>query len=174
MVLPNGLREEDLELIGEGSQGKVYLLGPSCCIKIYKRREFLQLELEILLKAYNEPQFPKVFDWGEDYMIREYIPGIGLKEYLKQHPWSENIGIQLIELFMAFKRLGFNRMDTRMAHIIVTPEERLMAIDPANAMRKFGAFPKKILSQLEKLKYKQAFLTQLRTLNPTLYQEWLN
>ena len=65
-------------------------------------------------------------------------------------------------------------MDTRMAHIIVTPEGRLKAIDPANAMRKFGTFPKKILSQLEKLKYKQVFLTQLRTLNPTLYQEWLN
>lgn len=172
MTLPYGLKEGALKMVGEGSQGKVYLIDPWRCIKFYKRKEFLPLELEILLKAKNEPQFPKVYEWGDDYMIREYIPGIGLKEYLRKSPLTEDLSRQLSELFLTFERLDFKRLDTRMAHLIVTPEGRIKAIDPANAMRKQGSFPKKFLSQLDDLKYKKTFLKHLQVINPTLYERW--
>ncbi len=172
MALPYGLKEENLQFIGEGSQGRVYLINPWRCIKIYKRIEFLPLELEILLKAKNEPQFPKVFEWGDDYMIREFIPGVGLKEYLRHNPLTEDISHQLAELFLAFERLGFRRLDTRMAHVLVTPEGQIKAIDPANAMRKQGSFPKKFLSQLNDMKCKKTFLEHLRKINPKLYARW--
>ncbi len=172
MTLPYGLREDALQLIGEGSQGRVYLIDPWRCIKVYKRKEFLPLELEILLRAKDEPQFPKVYDWGYDYMIREFIPGVGLKEYLRRNPLTEDLSRQIAELFLAFERLGFNRMDTRMAHVIVTPEGRIKAIDPANAMRKQGSYPKKFLSQLSNLKCKKTFLNHLQTINPMLFKRW--
>lgn len=172
MTLPYGLKEEALQLVGEGSQGRVYLIGPRRCIKVYKRKEFLPLELDVLLKAKNEPQFPDVYEWGDDYMIREFIPGIGLKEYLRRNPLTEDLSRQIAELFAAFERLGFRRMDTRMAHLIMTPEGRIKAIDPANAMRKQGAYPRKFLSQLSDLKCKRTFLKHLQVINPTLYERW--
>jgi predicted Ser/Thr protein kinase len=172
MSLPYGLREENLPLVGEGSQGKVYLIDERRCIKVYKRPEFLPLELEILLKAAREPQFPKVYEWGADYMIREYVPGIGLKEYLRQNPLTENISHQIAELFLAFERLEFQRLDTRFAHLIVTPEGIVKAIDPANAMRKSGSYPKKFLSLMDKMKCKKLFLKHLRQCYPQLYEKW--
>lgn len=172
MVLPYGLKEENLQFIGKGSQGRVYLLDPQRCIKIYHRKEFLPLELEILLRANYEPQFPKVYEWGDDYMIREFIPGVGLKEYLRHNPLTEELSRQIAELFLAFERLGFNRLDTRMAHVIVTPEGQIKAIDPANAMRKQGSYPRKFLSQLSDLKCKKTFLKHLQGINPMLYERW--
>jgi predicted Ser/Thr protein kinase len=172
MELPYGLREEALQLVGEGSQGRVYLIDPLHCIKIYKRNEFLALELEVLLKAQNESQFPKVYEWGDGYMIREYFPGIDLKEYLRQNSLTEELSRQIVELFQAFERLGFNRLDTRMAHLIITPEGQLKAIDPANAMRKQGSYPKKFLSQLGDLKSKKTFFKHLQVINPGLYNKW--
>lgn len=172
-LLPYGLREERLKFVGEGSQGKVYLIDAQRCIKIYKRIEFLQLELEVLLKARNEPQFPKVYEWGRDYMIREYIPGIGLKDYLRKYPLTRELSRQIVELFLAFERLKFNRLDTRMAHIIVTPTGEIKAIDPANAMRKSGSYPRKFLSQLAKLKCQETFFQHLQTINPELYERWV-
>lgn len=172
MTLPYGLREESLRLVGEGSQGKVYLIDNLRCIKIYHRPEFLPLELDILRKAHYEPQFPKVFEWGPNYMIREYIPGIGLKDYLLKNPLTEDLSRQIAELFLAFERLGFHRLDTRMAHVLVTPEGRIKAIDPANAMRKSGAYPKKFLKQLAKMGWKNTFLKHLKTINPVLYERW--
>jgi predicted Ser/Thr protein kinase len=166
------LQEETLSLVGEGSQGKVYLTEPGRCIKIYHRPEFLPLELDILLKAQGEPQFPKVFEWSEHYMIREHIPGIGLKDYLLNNPLTYDLSRQLAELFLAFERLGFQRMDTRMAHVLVTPQGQIKAIDPANAMRKTGAYPKKFLKQLAKLGWKDTFLQHLKTINPTYYEQW--
>lgn len=172
MTLPYGLKEENLQLVGKGSQGRVFLIDPQCCIKIYHRKEFLPLELEILLRAKDEPQFPKVYEWGDDYMIREYIPGISLGEYLRSNPLTEDLSRQIAELFLAFERLGFNRLDTRMAHVLVTPEGRIKAIDPANAMRKYGSYPRKFLAQLSDLKCKKAFLKHLQKINPTLYERW--
>ena len=172
MELPYGLREEDLQFVGEGSQGRVYLIDPLRCIKIYKRNEFLALELDVLLRAQYETQFPKVYEWGEGYMIREYFPGIGLKEYLRKNNLTEDLSRQIAELFQAFERLGFNRMDTRMAHLIITPEGVLKAIDPANAMRKQGSYPKKFLSQLSDLKWKRTFFKHLQNINPELYKKW--
>ena len=112
MNLPYGLREEVLQFVGKGSQGRVYLIDPLRCIKVYKRNEFLALELEILLKAQYESQFPKVYEWGDGYMIREYFPGIGMKEYLRKNSLTEDLSRQIVELFRAFERLGFNRLDT--------------------------------------------------------------
>lgn len=172
MTLPYGLREETLQLVGEGSQGKVYLIDALRCIKIYHRPEFLPLELEILLRAHYEPQFPKVFEWGDNYMIREYIAGVGLKDYLLKNPLTEDLSHQIAELFLAFERLGFHRLDTRMAHVLVTPEGRIKAIDPANAMRKSGAYPKKFFKQLAKLKCKDTFFKHLKVVNPGLYERW--
>ena len=172
MTLPYGLRAEDLPLVGEGSQGKVYLIDSCRCIKIYHRPEFLPLELEILRKAYYEPQFPKVYEVGDNYMIREYILGMGLKEYLLRYPLTEDLSRQLIELFQAFERLGFHRLDTRMAHVLVTSEGRIRAIDPANAMRKSGSYPKKFLRQLNKLGWKQTFLDHLRAIDPVRHDQW--
>ncbi len=172
MPLPYGLREDTLQLVGEGSQGKVYLIDPQRCIKIYKRQEFLPLELEILLKAHNEPQFPRVYEWGSDYMIREFIPGVGLKEYLRKNPLTADLSRQIADLFLAFERLGFHRLDTRMAHVIITPEGRIRAIDPANAMRKSGIYPKKFFSQLAKMKCKETFFKHVKEYNPALYDRW--
>jgi predicted Ser/Thr protein kinase len=172
MALPYGWRAEDLLLLGDGSQGKVYLIDNWRCIKVYHRTEFLLPELEILLKARYEPQFSKVYEWGPDYMIREYIPGVGFKEYLRKHPLTEDISRQIVQLFQAFERLGFHRLDTRFAHIIVTPDGMLKAIDPANAMRKSGLYPRKFLSQLDKMKCKKLFLEHLREICPEYYERW--
>ncbi|HYH02578.1 MAG TPA: hypothetical protein VEC37_05720 [Bacillota bacterium] len=172
MELPYGLKEEALQLVGEGSQGKVYLIDPFRCIKIYKRKEFLALELEVLQKAHNEPQFPNVYEWGDEYMIREYFPGTDLKKYLRKNGLAVEMSRQIVELFQAFERVGFNRLDTRMAHMIVTPEGQLKAIDPANAMRKQGSYPKKFLSQLSDLKLKKTFFKHLQIINPEYYKKW--
>lgn len=75
-------------------------------------------------------------------------------------------------MFQAFGRLGFRRMDTRMAHVLITPDGLIKAIDPANAMRKTGSYPRKFLSQLDDLKCKKTFLGHLRTANPSLYENW--
>lgn len=176
MALPYGIQLDSLPKVGEGSQGKVYRIDDWRCIKVYFRTEFLPLELEILLKAQNDPLaslfFPRVYEWGPDYIIREFICGSGFKDYLRKHPLTEDLSRQLVLMFQAFERLEFRRMDTRMAHILVTSDGRIKAIDPANAMQKSGSYPRKLLSQLAKLKCKNTFLNHVKAISPALYEAW--
>lgn len=172
VALPNGLRTEDLRLVGEGGQGRIYLIDESHCVKIYKETKYLKRELEALKIAANVPVFPRVFDWGKGFMIREFIPGVSLSEYLKANPLTEDLAQQLLEIFYTFKRLNFRRADTRLDHIIITPQRRLRLIDPTNAMSKSESFPKRMLAGLKTLGYQEDFLKYVSRIDPSLARRW--
>lgn len=172
MNLPSNLRIDDLALIGEGNQGIVYLIDPSRCIKVYKRSKFLKRELSVLKRAKGEPKFPALYEWGDKYIIREYISGVDLETYLKNNPLTEALSRQLLELYETFKRLRFKRLDTRLAHIIITPNEQLKIIDPTNAMNKKSSYPRKLLAGLDNLGLKKVFLEHTANINSSLYEKW--
>jgi predicted Ser/Thr protein kinase len=118
MTLPNGLDTKDLKFLGKGAQGEVYQIDESRCIKIFTRSKGLPRELENLQKAEYEPCFPKVFEWGDNYIIREYIEGMELRAYLRKNPLTESISFQLVDLLQAFERLHFTRIDTQLKNVI--------------------------------------------------------
>ena len=172
MALPDNLRIADLQKVGEGEQGIVYLIDPGRCIKVYKKSKYYDRELAVLQRTAGEPRFPKLFKWGHNYIIREYIPGIDLITYLKTNALTEAISGQLLEVLECFKRLRFRRIDTRLAHIIVTPDIQLRLIDPTNAMNKEQTYPKNLLAGLEELGVKRTFLEHVKKINPQLYERW--
>lgn len=173
MVEIDGLNVENLKYVGEGSQGKVYLIDENRCLKLYKKIKYLPLELANLQRAEKESTlFPKVYSWGKDYMIREYIKGIRLDEYLKKHPLTETISYQLVGIIKDFKRLGFKRLDNRLNNIIITPKGKLRPIDPTGVMQYSQSYPKHMLSQLKKLGLRKRFLEQVKKIDKKLHKEW--
>jgi predicted Ser/Thr protein kinase len=172
MALPDNLNIADLKLVGEGNQGIVYLIDQTRCLKVYKRSKFFARELSVLQKTKGEPRFPALYSWGDKYMIREYIPGIDLETYLKKNTLTEAISRQLLEIIETLKRLRFKRLDTRLAHIIITPNKELRIIDPTNAMNKSRSHPERLLAGLENLGFKEIFLEHAQKINPALAEKW--
>ena len=172
MGLPDNLKTTDLTVVGEGNQGIVYLIDQHRCLKVYKKSKYFARELSVLQKTKGEPRFPELYKWGDKYMIREYIPGVDLETYLKDNPLTENISCQLLEIIESFKRLRFKNLDTRLAHILITPSEELKLIDPTNAMHRERSYPKSLLAGLDHLGLKQTFLEQARKINPSLNEKW--
>lgn len=172
MNLPNGIQKKNLKLLGEGVQGKVYRIDDSRCVKIFKRPECLPRELDNLRMAAHEPQFPKVYEWGKDYIIREYIEGIELGLYLQKSPLTESISSQLVDLLQAFERLQFKRIDTQLKNVIITSKGQLRPIDFVNAMKKKQSYPKLLLSQLKKINMKETFLKHVKRINKELFYKW--
>lgn len=174
MDFPKGINEKDLEFVGEGTQGKIYRIDQFRCLKIYTKPKFFPWELANLQRAKHNPVFPKVYQYGKNYMIREYIEGISLLKYLRKNPLTMSISHQLVGMVKTFKKLRFNRLDSRLNNIIITPKGRLKAIDPANAMRIKMPYPKNMLSQLEKLRLKNRFLRHVKEIDKKLYRDWRN
>lgn len=161
-----------LELVGEGSHGKVYRLDPMRCIKVCKRQKHILLELEVLKHSERFPHFPRVYECKDNYMIREYFDGPNLREYILQNGLSQSLACKLIEIMDIFKELGYTRLDCRMAHIIVTEGEQLKLIDPTRNMDKVCDYPHKLLLGLDRLGYRQQFLEFVKEVRPDYYAAW--
>jgi predicted Ser/Thr protein kinase len=174
MNLPESIKTAELTFVGEGNQGIVYLIDPLRCIKYYKKSKFFTRELSALQRAKGEAIFPVLYEWGENYIIREYFPGEDLETYLRNNQLTEAISRQLVEIYETFKRLRFKRLDTRLAHVIITPNRQLKIIDPTNAMNKENSFPRKLLASLDNLGLKTIFLEHTAEINSSLYEKWSN
>ena len=167
-----GVRIQQLEFIGAGKHGEVYKIDEQRCVKIYKRRQYLRKELAALKRGAGAPFFPRVYDWGRDYIIREYAPGTPLNRYLRVNEFTPELAQQLVEMIETMHRLRFRRADTRLSHIIVDPKGKLWLIDPVNTMKKSPPFPRKLLKGLMRRGVDGEFLEYVKRHHPETYSRW--
>lgn len=170
--LYSGLNIKELQFLGAGTQGKVYKIDTQRCIKIFKRKQVCIDEIETLAMAQIDSHFPKIYDFGENYIIREYIDGIELDKYLSSHPLTQNISNKIIELYRAMNLVGYSRLDSALFHIFLTPCDDIKLIDTARAMKKKTLYPSLIIKGLEELGYKKQFLSFVKANIPDLYAKW--
>ena len=170
----SGLDINNLQFLGAGTQGKVYRIDSERCIKIFKKRQICADEIETLAMAQIDSHFPKLYTFGENYIIREYIDGIELDKFLSTNPLTESISYGIIELYEAMNSVGYSRLDAAPFHIFLTPSNGIKLIDTARAMKKKVIYPALIIKSLADLGYKKEFLDFVKYNKPELYEKWLN
>ena len=170
----SGLNINELIFLGEGTQGKVYKIDSKKCIKIFKSKKICTAELYTLVMGQKDEHFPILYEYGNRYIIREYIDGIELDKYLSSNPLTPDISSKLIGLYEAMKKIGYSRLDSALFHIFLTPSEDIRLIDTARAMVNESTYPKLILSGLNDLGYRAEFLNHVKVFNPKLYNDWIN
>ena len=163
-----------LQYIGKGMHGSVYKINEQKCIKIFKKKETCQKEIETLAMAQCNTFFPKIYDFGETYIVREFIEGIELDKYLKTNPLTLEISEKLIEIYEALGEVGYRRQDTALLHIFINNTGALRMIDTAKAMSKSTKYPSIILNDLKLLGVKDDFLRHVKQLRPKLYKFFID
>lgn len=63
--LYDGININELQLLGSGTQGKVYKIDTEKCIKIFKKKQSCRNEIHTLLMAQTNSHFPKIYSYGE-------------------------------------------------------------------------------------------------------------
>lgn len=162
-----------LKVIGKGTQGIVYKIDSERCIKIFKSAVACKGEVEALQLAQKNRHFPKLFEFGDKYIIREYVKGIPLDKYLEKEPLTLEWSIKIVDLYDALKEVGFHRLDTVLFHIYVTKGGLLKMIDPAKSLKLSIVYPKRLLKGLWKLGYQKIFLNHVKAVRPELYRLWM-
>lgn len=168
-----GYNLSELELVGKGTQGSVYKIDPKRCIKVFKKKDSCKKEIKTLLMAQGDRHFAKIFESGENFIIREYINGIELDKYLKDHPLDINITKKILEIYDTLGRIGYRRQDIMLFHILVTKKGAFRIIDTGRVMKEKRTYPKLILEGLEEIGYKDKFLELVKLLRPDLYNKWI-
>lgn len=161
-----------LKLLGEGYQGRVYKIDSNKCIKIFKDRNECFDEIETLVMCQKDSHFPKLYDFGEKFIVREYIEGIELDKYLSKNKITTDICKEIITIYKSMKNIGFTRLDTAIFHIFITPNHEFKIIDTARAMKKKSICPYILLKNLKSLGYDKFFLSYVKENEIELYNKW--
>ncbi|WP_314588162.1 RIO1 family regulatory kinase/ATPase [Paenibacillus terrigena] len=164
----------DAVLIGRGKQGMVYQISADRCIKFYKNKEHARMEYTAYRLAEGSPIIPKLYEYGEDYLVLEFINGYSLKRTLETTKTiSRAESEQILYIIHEMKRLGFTRIDIALFHIYIQ-EHTCKIIDLVNSYNKEYPVPKVMLKSLAKLGLLGPFMTHIKDLDSDLYLIWLD
>jgi predicted Ser/Thr protein kinase len=160
------------KFLGQGRNGKVYLLPNGKALKIFFKEKNCEHEYEILKSVEGNKHFPKVYEYDGNCMIREYVSGILIKDYIEEHGIITNLAKNLIELIEDFRNLHFTRLDIRCEHIFIEQDMSIKIIDPRQTYTKVVPYPHSILGTLNKLGVLDDFFNILKDINGELYKDW--
>lgn len=162
----------DCKFLGKGNNGIVYMLPDGKVIKIcFNNKSFIG-ESSILQRVNGNKYFPKIYEVGLNYMIRDYVDGVPLNIYIKENGLNKDLIHKIIKLLKEFKKLKFSKIDIRCRDIFVQPNGNLMIIDPKKCYSKYRTFPQHLAKGLYILGVLDYFLDTLKTEEPELYEIW--
>lgn len=162
----------DCKFLGEGHNGCVYLMPDGRVIKIFKERKCCKNEYYILKSVNGSPRFPKVYSYGDNYIIREYVGGTCAREYIKEKGMTKTLAQNLIALVEEFRKLRFTKLDIRCRDLYVQEDESLIVIDPKASYTRKMDFPRHLAKGLRKLGVLDVFLEYVKALRHDLYEVW--
>ena len=158
--------------LGEGHNGIVYELPGNKAIKIFQEVKCCKEEGEILKKVSKSKYFPRVYNLGKLYIVRDKIKGNRLDHYIKKKGINYEVSEGLYNLMMEFKRLKFTKIDARCRDIYITNDKSIMVIDPKQCYTKKVNYPRHLMKGLEKLGVLESFLEDIRLINRKTFIDW--
>ena len=164
----------DCILLGSGAEGSVYLTPEGFALKRFNTIKAAKKEASILANVEDSRFFTNVIIIISNIVVREYVEGDNLAQYLKANGLSYSLSIELIELIEDLKRLKFKRINIRNAHIFVDKNEKIMVIDPRKPYSKVTPYPKDIIKILLKLNLFDNFLKNVVIYRPDLLDYWID
>lgn len=162
----------DCRSLGRGHNGEVFLLPDGKALKVCFNENSFYGEASILKKVNGSKYFPRIYEVNGNYMVREYVEGECLKNYIKRNGLSRELVIKILALFKEFKRLKFKKLDLRVKDIFIQPDGKLKVIDPKKFYTKKRNFPRHLSKGLYHLGVLDFFLEVVKEEKPKLYRKW--
>lgn len=168
-----GLDLRRCKFLGEGHHGKVFLRGDGKVVKICTTAKSCKKEYTILKQVHGAKHFPRVYEYNNIYMVRDYVGGECMKDYIKRNGLSRRLALNIIELLEEFQELKFTKIDIRCKDIFVQNDESVMVIDPKGCFSRSKSYPSHLMKGLKKALYLDKFLKILKEERPDLYDRWI-
>ncbi|MCA1062625.1 kinase (plasmid) [Cytobacillus spongiae] len=160
-------------MIGDGKDGEIYKVAEDKVLKYFFREETHERELEAMKIGQASPIMPRLYEFGDNYIVMEFVKGISLARHMKrQGHIDEDMTKKILFVLGEFKRLGFTRWDTEVRHMLMNEEGEFKVIDHKRAFTSDSPVPTKLLKGMKKFGLTGEFLGHVKTLDPDLHNAW--
>lgn len=158
--------------LGEGHNGIVYELPNDKAIKIFQETRCCKEEGDTLKKVSKSKYFPRVYNMGKYYIVRDKVHGNRLDHYIKKKGFNYEIAEGLYNLIEEFKKLKFTKLDARCRDIYITSDNKVMVIDPKQCYKRKVNYPRHLMKGLEKAGVLESFLEDIRLIDKKVAKDW--
>ncbi|MGG7057757.1 protein kinase [Clostridium nigeriense] len=158
--------------LGEGHNGIVYELPNDKAIKIFQETKCCKEEGDTLKKVSKSKYFPRVYNMGKYYIVRDKVDGNRLDHYIKKKGFNYEIAEGLYNLIEEFKKLKFTKLDARCRDIYITNDNKVMVIDPKQCYKRKVNYPRHLMKGLEKAGVLESFLEDIRLIDKKVAKDW--
>ncbi len=171
--MPKSLEKElrNAKYIGQGHNGIIFMLSNKKIVKFFRKIKAWEDESYILMRVYKSKFFPKLYEVGPKYIIREYVDGVRLDKYLATNSINDRICKELYDMLKEFEKLNFTRLDIRCKDLFLQKDYSIKIIDPKNNYKKIVTYPRHLMKGLEKREVLDYFLNYVekRSLRDYIY-----
>ncbi|WP_143318344.1 serine/threonine protein kinase [Clostridium sp. HBUAS56017] len=158
--------------LGQGNNGVVYSLPEDKVIKLFVEEKVCLDESKALAKGNGSKYFPKVYELGKLYIVREKVDGLQLDKYIKKYGLNKDLVYNIYKLTKEFKKLGFSKIDTRCKDIMVGERNNVKIIDPKKCFSRHVDFPRHLMKGLMKLEVLDEFFIFMYQIDIKVGKEW--
>lgn len=162
------IQVKELVFLGKGVEGKVFLTPNGNALKAYSKTSLCRREYKILKNMEGNKYFPKVLMCKGRFMLREYVKGTPIKEYIQKNGLSKKLALNLIEFAEKFEKLEI-RLDGIGRHVFIQEDESIKVVDPR---RKRTYMYKSLLITLKRIEVLKDFMKILEEERPDLKLKW--
>ena len=163
----------EAEFLGQGNNGIVYKVPENKVIKLFYEEKVWYDEAYILTRTKRSAFFPKLYEKGRFYIVREMVEGIQLDKYLKKYGLNFELTKNIYEMLEEFKRLKFKKIDSRCKDIYVSNDLKIKLIDPKKYYRRNIEFPRHLMKGFLKLEVLNDFYIYMKQINEEKTREWI-
>ncbi|KAJ49832.1 RIO-like serine/threonine protein kinase [Clostridium tetanomorphum] len=160
------------QFLGKGHNGIVYSLPNKKVIKIFRDKKVCKTEYDILRRIKKSNYFPKTYEHGDYYIVRDYVDGERLDKYIKKNGFNKKIALNIIKLIEEFQRLNFKKLDIRCKDLYIRKDFSIKVIDPKNNFSKEMPYPRHLMKGLNNLGVLDDFLTVVKNEHKAFYKLW--
>jgi len=160
------------EFLGSGHNGIVYMLPNQRVIKIFKDKKICGKEYDIFIKTRRSKYFPKIYEHGDYFIVRDYASGERLDKYIKKYGITKEISHNIIDLIEEFRKLKFKRLDIRCKDLYLKEDLSITVIDPKNNYSKKVIYPRHLMKGLNNLGVLDEFLSVVNEVDSEVYELW--
>ena len=163
----------EAEFLGQGNNGIVYKVPENKVIKLFYEEKVWYDEAYILTRTKRAAFFPKLYEKGRFYIVREMVEGIQLDKYIKKIGLNFELTKNIYEMLEEFKRLKFKKIDSRCKDIYVSNDLKIKLIDPKKYYRRNIEFPRHLMKGFLKLEVLNDFYIYMKQINEEKTREWI-
>ncbi len=163
----------EAEFLGQGNNGIVYKVPENKVIKLFYEEKVWYDEAYILTRTKRSAFFPKLYEKGRFYIVREMVEGIQLDKYIKKNGLNFELTKNIYEMLEEFKRLKFKKIDSRCKDIYVSNDLKIKLIDPKKYYRRNIEFPRHLMKGFLKLEVLNDFYIYMKQINEEKTREWI-